>query len=83
MLAKTLIALPMDQRGNVLQVLTVIIVLKIYRVDALQKPFINRLATAVAIPSVSADAAYRPEVHKMGKWLASELEALGVKYHRR
>jgi Cys-Gly metallodipeptidase DUG1 len=49
-------------------------------VDALQKPFIDRLAIAVAIPSVSADAAYRPEVHKMGKWLASELEALDVKY---
>jgi acetylornithine deacetylase/succinyl-diaminopimelate desuccinylase-like protein len=47
----------------------------------LKRPFIDRLATAVAIPSVSSDAAYRPEVHKMGKWLASELEALGVKYY--
>jgi len=50
-------------------------------VDSLQKPFIDRLATAVAIRSVSADASYRPEVHKMGEWLASELEALGVKSH--
>jgi Cys-Gly metallodipeptidase DUG1 len=50
-------------------------------VDSLQKPFIDRLATAVAIPSVSADASYRPEVHKMGEWLASELEALSVKSH--
>lgn len=50
-------------------------------VDSLQKPFIDRLATAVAIPSVSADASYRPEVHKMGEWLASELEALNVKSH--
>ena len=51
-----------------------------YSVDALQKPFIDRLATAVAIPSVSADASYRPEVHRMGDWLASELEALGVTF---
>jgi len=48
-------------------------------VDSLKKPFIDRLATAVAIPSVSADASYRPQVHKMGEWLASELEALSVK----
>lgn len=47
----------------------------------MKTPFIDRLATAVAIPSVSADATYRPEVHKMGKWLASELEALGVEYY--
>jgi acetylornithine deacetylase/succinyl-diaminopimelate desuccinylase-like protein len=50
------------------------------RVDSLKKPFIDRLATAVAIPSVSADAAYRPKVHEMGDWLAKELEALSVKY---
>jgi acetylornithine deacetylase/succinyl-diaminopimelate desuccinylase-like protein len=49
-------------------------------VDALKKPFIDRLATAVAIPSVSADASYRPQVHKMGEWLAKELKALGVEY---
>jgi Cys-Gly metallodipeptidase DUG1 len=53
---------------------------KFLSVDALKKPFIDRLATAVAIPSVSADASYRPEVHKMGSWLAKELEALGVGY---
>jgi len=52
-----------------------------YSVDSLQKEFIDRLATAVAIPSVSADASYRPQVHKMGEWLASELKALGVKSH--
>jgi Cys-Gly metallodipeptidase DUG1 len=56
------------------------VALNICSVDALKKPFIDRLATAVAIPSVSADASYRPEVHKMGKWLAKELEALGVRY---
>jgi Cys-Gly metallodipeptidase DUG1 len=44
----------------------------------LEKPFIDRLATAVAIPSVSADASYRPKVHEMGDWLAKELETLGV-----
>jgi acetylornithine deacetylase/succinyl-diaminopimelate desuccinylase-like protein len=49
-------------------------------VDVLKKPFVDRLATAVAIPSVSADASYRPEVHKMGQWLAKELKALDVKY---
>lgn len=30
---------------------------------------------------MSADASYRPEVHKMGEWLAKELEALGVTYN--
>ena len=51
-------------------------------VKAQEKPFICRLAKAIAIRSVSADAFYRPEVHKMGEWLASELEALGVKSYR-
>lgn len=48
--------------------------------ESLKKPFLDRLATAVAIPSVSVDASYRTEVHKMGDWLAAELESLGVKY---
>lgn len=44
-----------------------------------QLPLITRLAEAVAIPSVSGDAKYRPEVHRMGAWLKAQLEAQGVK----
>jgi len=40
--------------------------------------FINRLASAVAIPSVSADPGLRPKVVAMGNFLAKELRALGV-----
>jgi len=54
--------------------------LTLINVDSRKKPCIDRPATAVAIPSVSADASYRQQVHKMGDWLAKELEALGVKY---
>ncbi|KAM0791401.1 hypothetical protein ACM66B_005862 [Microbotryomycetes sp. NB124-2] len=43
-----------------------------------QDKLIERLAEAVAIPSVSGDAKYRPEVHRMGEWLQKELEKLGV-----
>ncbi|KAM0753133.1 CNDP dipeptidase [Meredithblackwellia eburnea MCA 4105] len=39
---------------------------------------IARLAESVAIPSVSGDAKYRPDVHRMGAWLAKELEKLNV-----
>lgn len=52
----------------------------LYRVDSLKRPFVERLATAVAIPSISADASYRPRVHEMGDWLKAELEKLGVTY---
>ncbi|KAK4704732.1 hypothetical protein P7C70_g1471, partial [Phenoliferia sp. Uapishka_3] len=43
-----------------------------------QQSLIDRLAEAVAIASVSGDVSYRPEVHRMGAWLAAELEKLKV-----
>ncbi|GHJ85713.1 hypothetical protein NliqN6_2115 [Naganishia liquefaciens] len=52
-------------------------------IDENQDAFIQRLAEAVAIPSVSGDPAYRPDVHRMGDWLASKLESLGVKVEKR
>ncbi|TPX70427.1 hypothetical protein SpCBS45565_g01760 [Spizellomyces sp. 'palustris'] len=47
-------------------------------VDGNQKFYIERLAEVVAIPSVSGEAARRPEVHRMGQWLVSELKRLGA-----
>ncbi|PGH16091.1 hypothetical protein AJ80_05306 [Polytolypa hystricis UAMH7299] len=47
-------------------------------VDNLSDAFINRLREAVAIPSISAQDECRPEVVRMGNWLASELKALGA-----
>ncbi|KAI1431275.1 hypothetical protein GGR50DRAFT_680238 [Xylaria sp. CBS 124048] len=47
-------------------------------VDKLSDHFIDRLAQAVAIPSVSSDAARRPDVVRMGEFLASELKKLGA-----
>lgn len=43
-----------------------------------QQALIDRLAEAVAIASVSGDVSYRPEVHRMGAWLAEELKKLNV-----
>ncbi|KAJ2983433.1 hypothetical protein NUW54_g10637 [Trametes sanguinea] len=40
--------------------------------------FIDRLAQAVAIPSVSSDATRRPDVLTMGTWLNNQLQSLGV-----
>ncbi|KAF1980998.1 CNDP dipeptidase [Aulographum hederae CBS 113979] len=48
------------------------------QVDDLSDHFIERLRKAVAIPSVSAEDDRRPEVIRMGKFLASELKALGA-----
>ncbi|KAJ1527360.1 hypothetical protein HK096_010644, partial [Nowakowskiella sp. JEL0078] len=48
-----------------------------------QQHYINRLAEAVAIPSVSGDASYRPDVIRMSTWLATELKRLGVSYELR
>lgn len=48
------------------------------KIDELKPAFIKRLADAVAIPSVSADEAHRPQVVKMGEWLAEELKQLGA-----
>ncbi|KAI1332690.1 glutamate carboxypeptidase [Xylariaceae sp. FL0255] len=47
-------------------------------VDKLSDHFINRLAEAVAIPSVSGEDARRPDVVRMGKWLETELTKLGA-----
>ncbi|KAI9699689.1 MAG: hypothetical protein M1836_002723 [Candelina mexicana] len=52
-------------------------------VDSLSGAFIDRLRKAVAIPSVSADEERRPDVVKMGLFLASELEALGAEVQQR
>ncbi|KAF8639234.1 hypothetical protein AX17_001719 [Amanita inopinata Kibby_2008] len=40
--------------------------------------FIQRLADAVSIPSISGDASRRQDVIKMAHWLDSQLKALGV-----
>ncbi|KAI0842490.1 cytosolic non-specific dipeptidase [Hypoxylon sp. FL0890] len=48
------------------------------QVDSLSPHFIERLAKAVAIPSVSSDAARRPDVVRMAHFLAGELKGLGA-----
>ncbi|KAH8879320.1 Cys-Gly metallodipeptidase dug1 [Thozetella sp. PMI_491] len=48
------------------------------QVDDMSDHFIERLRKAVAIPSVSAEAARRPDVVRMGHFLADELKALGA-----
>lgn len=48
------------------------------QVDTLAPHFIDRLRAAVAIPSVSSDETRRPDVVRMGEFLASELRALGA-----
>ncbi|KAF6805094.1 cytosolic non-specific dipeptidase [Colletotrichum sojae] len=48
------------------------------QVDTDADHFIERLRKAVAIPSISADVARRPDVVKMGHFLADELKALGA-----
>ncbi|KAG8849405.1 hypothetical protein FRB96_000847 [Tulasnella sp. 330] len=48
-------------------------------IDQHQSEFIDRLAKAVAIPSVSGDATYRKHVFEMAEFVVQELEALGVK----
>lgn len=47
------------------------------QVDTLADNFIERLRSAVAIPSVSADEAARPDVVKMSEFLVKELNSLG------
>ncbi|PKI85975.1 hypothetical protein MVES1_000083 [Malassezia vespertilionis] len=47
-------------------------------IESHQQDLINILAEAIAIPSVSGDASYRPEVLRMGKWLHEKLGALGA-----
>ncbi|KAF2458529.1 hypothetical protein BDY21DRAFT_385070 [Lineolata rhizophorae] len=48
------------------------------QVDAMSESFIDRLSKAVAIPSVSAMDEHRPDVFKMGEFMASELRNLGA-----
>ncbi|KAL5594415.1 hypothetical protein BROUX41_001348 [Berkeleyomyces rouxiae] len=48
------------------------------QVDDSTDHFIERLRKAVAIPSISAEEARRPDVVRMGHFLADELKALGV-----
>lgn len=48
-------------------------------IDSHQDELIAKLAEMVAIPSVSGDIAYRPEVHRMAKWLEAHLISLGVR----
>lgn len=48
------------------------------QVDNLSSHFIERLRQAVAIPSVSSEAARRPDVVRMGHFLEDQLKALGA-----
>ncbi|KAK2068843.1 hypothetical protein P8C59_003459 [Phyllachora maydis] len=48
------------------------------QVDSMADHFIDRLRQAVAIPSVSAEPARRPDVVRMGHFLAGELNKLGA-----
>ncbi|GJE98696.1 CNDP dipeptidase [Phanerochaete sordida] len=48
-------------------------------VEANSTRFIDRLAEAVAIPSISGDASRRNDVFKMAAWVKAELEKFGVK----
>lgn len=53
------------------------------QVDTLADSFIERLRQAVAIPSISAEDARRPDVVRMGQWLGDELKALGAEVELR
>jgi Cys-Gly metallodipeptidase DUG1 len=48
------------------------------QIDTNKQKLIDRLAEAVAIPSVSGDAAYRKHVFEMADWLKAELDKLGA-----
>ncbi|KAH8699845.1 hypothetical protein BGZ61DRAFT_351652 [Ilyonectria robusta] len=48
------------------------------QVDSSADDFIERLRKAVAIPSISAEDARRPDVVRMGEFLADELKSLGA-----
>jgi Cys-Gly metallodipeptidase DUG1 len=49
-------------------------------INAQKQFFIDKLAQAVAIPSVSGDAKMRSKVVEMSAWLKKEMESLGVEY---
>ncbi|PSR72136.1 hypothetical protein PHLCEN_2v11984 [Hermanssonia centrifuga] len=48
-------------------------------IDSNVPKLIDRLAEAVAIPSISGDASRRQDVYKMGSWLEAQLNKFGVK----
>ncbi|KAJ3530508.1 hypothetical protein NM688_g7699 [Phlebia brevispora] len=48
-------------------------------IDSNVPKFIDRLAEAVAIPSISGDASRREDVKKMAQWLEAQLNKVGVK----
>jgi Cys-Gly metallodipeptidase DUG1 len=52
------------------------------QVDTLSDHFIERLRKAVAIPSISADEERRPDVVRMGEFLAQELQDLGAEVQK-
>ena len=47
--------------------------------DGKKSEYIERLSEFVAIPSVSAEAAHRPDVVKAVEYMKAKLDALGVK----
>jgi len=47
-----------------------------------QDDLVERLAAAVAIPSVSGDMKYRPDCHKMADWMEDQLNKLDVSVRR-
>ncbi|PFH62773.1 hypothetical protein XA68_11996 [Ophiocordyceps unilateralis] len=53
------------------------------QVDASATTFIDRLRQAVAIPSISAEDHRRPDVVRMGEWLADQLKSLGAQVELR
>lgn len=53
------------------------------QVDTLTPKFIERLAAAVAIPSISAEDARRPDVVRMAHFLEEELKGLGAEVELR
>ncbi|KAG1221456.1 hypothetical protein G6F68_020920 [Rhizopus microsporus] len=52
-------------------------------VEKHQNDFVERLRKAVAIPSVSGDPSYRPDVFRMADFLVDELKALGANVETR
>lgn len=46
--------------------------------EASEPAYIQRLAEAVAIPSVSGSAKYRQHVYQMADWLAAQLKKAGA-----
>ncbi len=52
-------------------------------IDAHQDEYVALLAQAVAIPSVSASLAHRPDVVAMGVWLQAQLKRLGCAFELR